>query len=130
MNGKRQKTRTEQQQLRLAFAAEGRDESPDDRGEGPVPDAVNSITESPTSSDRLMDRICNPFNFARAMAKVIRNGGAPGVDGMKVKELEEIGTRFGRQLLQAQKKAQRRSAGGLSESRSDPAVLALGPRLR
>lgn len=89
MNGKRQKTRTEQQQLRLAFAAEGRDESPDDRGEGLVPDAVNSITESPTSSDRLMDRICNPFNFARAMAKVIRNGGAPGVDGMKVKELEK-----------------------------------------
>jgi flavorubredoxin/flavin reductase (DIM6/NTAB) family NADH-FMN oxidoreductase RutF len=47
-------------------------------------------------------------------------------DATKVKELEEIGTRFGRQLLQAQKKAQRRSAGGLSESRSDPAVLALG----
>jgi len=47
-------------------------------------------------------------------------------DAAKVKELEEIGTRFGRQLLQAQKKAQRRSAGGLSESRSDPAVLALG----
>ena len=47
-------------------------------------------------------------------------------DAAKVKELEEIGTRFGRQLLQAQKKAQRRSAGGLSESRNDPAVLALG----
>ena len=47
-------------------------------------------------------------------------------DATKVKELEEIGTRFGRQLFQAQKKAQRRSAGGLSESRSDPAVLALG----
>ena len=47
-------------------------------------------------------------------------------DAAKVKELEEIGTRFGRQLLKAQKKAQRRSAGGLSESRSDPAVLALG----
>ena len=47
-------------------------------------------------------------------------------DAAKVKELEEIGTRFGRQLLQAQKKAQRRSAGGLTESRSDPAILALG----
>ena len=47
-------------------------------------------------------------------------------DTAKVKELEETGTRFGRQLLKAQKRAQRRSAGGLIESRSDPAVLALG----
>ena len=47
-------------------------------------------------------------------------------DAAKVKQLEETGTRFARQLLQAQKRAQRRSAGGLSESRSDPAVLALG----
>ena len=47
-------------------------------------------------------------------------------DRAKVKELEEIGTRFGRQLLRAQKRAQRRNAGGMSESRSDPAVLALG----
>lgn len=93
MNGKRQKTRTKQplsqQQLRLAFAAEGRDELSDDPREGSVPDAVDSITESPTSSDRSMERICNPYNVARAMAKVIRNGGAPGVDGMKVRELEK-----------------------------------------
>ena len=47
-------------------------------------------------------------------------------DTAKVKELEETGTRFARQLLKAQKRAQRRSAGGLSESRSDPAVIALG----
>ena len=47
-------------------------------------------------------------------------------DAARVKELEETGTRFARQLLQSQKRAQRRSAGGLSESRSDPAVLALG----
>ena len=47
-------------------------------------------------------------------------------DAARVKQLEEIGTRFGRQLLKIQKRAQRRSAGGLSESRSDPAVVALG----
>ncbi len=47
-------------------------------------------------------------------------------DAARVKQLEETGTRFGRQLLQTQKRAQRRSAGGLSESRSDPAVVALG----
>ncbi|BEV35324.1 diflavin flavoprotein [Synechococcus sp. M16CYN] len=47
-------------------------------------------------------------------------------DKAKVRELEETGTRFGRQLLQAQNRSQRRSTGGLSESRSDPAILALG----
>ena len=47
-------------------------------------------------------------------------------DAAKIKELEETGTRFARQLVQSQRRAQRRSAGGLSESRSDPAVLALG----
>ena len=103
MNGKRQKTRTKQplrqQQLRLAFAAEGKAESPDDCGEGSVPNAVDSITESPTSSDRLMERICNPYNIARAMAKVIRNGGAPGVDGMNVKELEKYFERHRNRII-------------------------------
>ena len=47
-------------------------------------------------------------------------------DATKLKELEETGTRFARQLVQSQRRAQRRSAGGLSESRSDPAILALG----
>ena len=47
-------------------------------------------------------------------------------DRTKVKELEETGTRFARQLLRTEQRAQRRSAGGMSESRSDPAVLALG----
>ena len=47
-------------------------------------------------------------------------------DASTVRTLEETGTRFGRDLQQEQRKQQRRSAGGLSESRSDPAVLALG----
>jgi RNA-directed DNA polymerase len=36
-----------------------------------------------------MDRICNPLNLDCAMARVIANGGAPGVDGMTVKQLEK-----------------------------------------
>ena len=87
MNGKRQKTRTSQQPLRLAFAAEGKDESPDDRHAGTVPDKANSIIESPTSSDRLMERICSPMNFNEAITQVVANDGAPGVDGMKVSDL-------------------------------------------
>jgi len=47
-------------------------------------------------------------------------------DAATVRTLEETGTRFARDLQREQRKQQRRSAGGLSESRSDPAVLALG----
>ena len=49
-------------------------------------------------------------------------------DATTIKTLEETGTGLGRSLITAQRKAQRRSAssGGLSESRSNPAVLALG----
>lgn len=43
-----------------------------------------------------------------------------------VKTLEETGTRFGRELLQQQRRLQRRAAGSMNESRSDPAILALG----
>ena len=46
-------------------------------------------------------------------------------DAATVRTLEES-TRFGRSLRQEQRKQQRRGGGGLRESRSDPAVLALG----
>jgi flavorubredoxin/flavin reductase (DIM6/NTAB) family NADH-FMN oxidoreductase RutF len=48
-------------------------------------------------------------------------------DAATLKTIEETGTALGRQLQSEQRKAQRRaSGGGLSESRSNPAVLALG----
>ena len=87
MNGKRQKT--SDQQLLLAFAREERSESPMACEEGTVPVAANLSTESPTSNDRLMERICDPLNLEGAMARVIANGGASGVDGMTVKQLEK-----------------------------------------
>ena len=34
-----------------------------------------------------MESICDPRNIAKAMAKVIANGGSPGVDGMRVTQL-------------------------------------------
>ena len=89
MSSKRQKTQSQQEQLLLAFAQEGRSESPMACDEGTVLSAADSSTESPTSSDRLMESICDPENLDTAMAKVIANGGAPGVDGMRVKELEK-----------------------------------------
>ena len=57
--------------------------------EGIAPIAADSITERPTSSDRLMESIVDSANLDCAMARVIANGGAPGVDGMKVKDLEK-----------------------------------------
>lgn len=100
MNGKRQKTSDQQQQLLLAFAAEGRDEVPHGPAEGTGPILADSSTESPTSSDRLMERICDPLNLQIAMARVIANGGSPGVDGMTVKKLEEHFERHGQQITQ------------------------------
>ena len=48
-------------------------------------------------------------------------------DAATLKAIEETGTGLGRQLLTEQRKAQRRSAsGGLSESRSNPSIQALG----
>jgi RNA-directed DNA polymerase len=88
MDSKRQKIQSQQQML-LAFAEEGRSESPMACEEGTVLSAADSTTESPTSSDRLMESICDPANLAKAMAKVIANGGAPGVDGMRVTQLEK-----------------------------------------
>ena len=48
-------------------------------------------------------------------------------DAATIKAIEETGTGLGRQLLSDQRSNQRRaSIGGLNESRSNPAVLALG----
>ena len=89
MDSKRQKTQTQQDQLLLAFAQEDRSEAPRACEEGTVLPVANSTTERPTSSDRLMESICDPANIAKALAKVRANGGAPGVDGMRVTQLEK-----------------------------------------
>ena len=66
----------------------------------------------------------------------LRDGGFPfafepikvkfSPDPATLKTCEETGTALARQLLQDQRRQQRRSSGGLDESRSNPAVLALG----
>jgi RNA-directed DNA polymerase len=86
MSSKRPKNQL--QQTLLAFAEEGRSESPMAPVEGTVLPVADSETESPTNDDRLMESICDPVNLSVAMAKVIANGGAPGVDGMRVTQLE------------------------------------------
>jgi RNA-directed DNA polymerase len=97
MSSKRQKIQS-QQQLLLAFVQEGRSESPMACEEGTVLRVADPCTESPTSSDRLMESICDPENLDIAMAKVIANGGASGVDGMRVTQLEKYFERHGARI--------------------------------
>jgi RNA-directed DNA polymerase len=46
-----------------------------------------------------MESICDPANLAAAMAKVNANGGAPGVDGMRVNQLEKYFERHGDRIV-------------------------------
>ena len=67
------------------------------RGETPRRDVqeVEAVTataepESPASTEHLMEAICDPDNIEAALRTVVRNKGAPGVDGITVKRLPGI----------------------------------------
>ena len=45
------------------------------------------LSESPTGQIRLMESILERDNMRRAIKRVIHNGGAPGVDGMTVRQI-------------------------------------------
>ena len=67
------------------------------RGEAPRRDVqeVEAVTataepESPASTEHLMEAICAPDNIETALRAVVRNQGAPGVDGITVKRLPGI----------------------------------------
>ncbi len=81
MSRKRQKN-----QYELAFMAETGSEAPtnDRRVELPM---AKQEPESEGSSERLMEEVCRPENMRRALMCVQENEGAPGIDGMTVKEL-------------------------------------------
>ena len=67
------------------------------RGEAPRRDAreVEVITagpepESPACGEDLMEAICAPDNIEAALRSVVRNKGAPGVDGITVRQLPDF----------------------------------------
>jgi RNA-directed DNA polymerase len=77
-------------QLELALPMPG-------RGEAARPDRqeVEAVTataepESPASAEHLMEAICDPDNIEAPLRAVVRNQGAPGVDGITVKQLPGI----------------------------------------
>ena len=50
---------------------------------------ASRLSESPAGQVRLMESICERNNMRRAIRRVIRNKGAPGVDGMTVREIKK-----------------------------------------
>ena len=68
-----------------------------DRGEAPCRDRreVETVTataepEGPASTAHLMAAICDPDNIEAALRAVVRNKGAPGIDGITVKQLPGV----------------------------------------
>ena len=49
---------------------------------------ASRLSESPTGQIRLMESILEQGNMERALKRVVRNGGAPGADGMTVGKLK------------------------------------------
>ena len=83
MSDKRQKN-----QLVLAFGEESGGEAPTDSLGGTESFTAKRGAESPAIGERLMEEVCERENCKQALARVKANKGSPGVDGMKVHDLQ------------------------------------------
>jgi RNA-directed DNA polymerase len=77
-------------QLELDLPLPSRGEAP--RSGAQEVEAVMAMAEpeSPASTNYLMEAICASDNIEAAVAAVVRNKGAPGIDGITVKQLPEV----------------------------------------
>jgi len=82
MDAKRQKI-----QMELAFMAEGRGEALMAAGKGTEVSMAKRGPEDPALPVLLMEEICQRENLRKALQRVRRNKGSPGIDGMTVKKL-------------------------------------------
>lgn len=82
MSDKRQKN-----QLELAFTEMSRSEAPRDSGEGTEALMAKREAESMAISKQLMEAVCERRNCKQALARVKRNKGSAGIDGMTVEQL-------------------------------------------
>ena len=73
-------------QLVLAFAEVSRSEAPRDSVAGTESFAAKREAESP-AREQLMEEVCGRKNCQQALARVKRNKGSAGVDGMTVEQL-------------------------------------------
>ena len=75
-------------QLELAFMTEGRGESPRAVTEGTEVPVAKHDTERPAEATAyLMEEVCQRENLRKALKRVKKNKGSPGVDGMTVRQL-------------------------------------------
>ena len=84
MNVKRQNI-----QLELAFPEPKRGEASRSTGKGTEPVTAVSDLESPATSERLMEEVCERGNLKKALKQVQANKGSPGADGMTVQKLRD-----------------------------------------
>ena len=77
-------------QLELALPIPGRGEAL--RRDVQEIEAVTATAEpeSPTSTEHLMEAICDPDNIEAALRAVVPNKGAPGIYGITVKQLPDV----------------------------------------
>jgi RNA-directed DNA polymerase len=77
-------------QLELALPMPSRGEAP--RQDAQEVEAATATTEpeNPAPTDHFMEAICAKDNVEAALAAVVRNKGAPGIDGITVKQLPGI----------------------------------------
>jgi RNA-directed DNA polymerase len=83
---KRQKNQSQQS---LAFPETGGSEAPESSGRGTESSVAKHKSESPASSEQLMEEICQAENCKQALARVKSNKGSPGIDGMTVEKLPD-----------------------------------------
>lgn len=76
-------------QLELAFMAEGRGEPPKAATEGIELSMAKRRPESPALPDLLMEKVCQRENLLKALQRIRRNRGNPGIDGMTVDDLSD-----------------------------------------
>lgn len=74
-------------QLELAFPEMSRSEAPRDSGEGTEALMAKREAESMAVSRQLMEAVCERRNCKQALARVKRNKGSAGIDGMTVEQL-------------------------------------------
>jgi RNA-directed DNA polymerase len=77
-------------QLELDLPMPGRSEAPRQHAQEVEAITATAEPESPAPTEHLMEMICDPDNIEAALRAVVRNRGAPGVDGITVKQLPDV----------------------------------------
>ena len=82
-------------QLELALPMPCRGEAPAREGQEVETITATTEPESPASTAHLMEAICDPDNIEAALRAVVRNKGAPGIDGSPSSSCRVFSTRAG-----------------------------------